>query len=93
MTIAKDKARTYETFIVKASLMIFTYNRQNSFSNTGHRMSLESTKHAFFILHSTRATALRTCWDVAPSAASGAALANSCELTLKAASKPGPLLG
>ncbi len=29
MTLAKAKANTIETFIVQASLMIFTYDRQN----------------------------------------------------------------
>ncbi len=31
MTLAKAKAKTNETFIVQASLMIVTYNRQNMF--------------------------------------------------------------
>jgi hypothetical protein len=31
MTLAKAKAKTNETFIVQASLMIVTYDRQNIF--------------------------------------------------------------
>ncbi len=31
MALAKAKAKTNETFIVQASLMIITYNRQNMF--------------------------------------------------------------
>jgi hypothetical protein len=31
MTLAKDKAKTNETFIVQASLTIVTYDRQNMF--------------------------------------------------------------
>jgi hypothetical protein len=31
MTLAKAKAKTNETFIVQASLMIVTYDRQNMF--------------------------------------------------------------
>jgi hypothetical protein len=31
MTLAKAKAKTNETFIVQASLVIVTYNRQNMF--------------------------------------------------------------
>ncbi len=31
MTLAKAKAKTNETFIVQASLMIITYDRQNIF--------------------------------------------------------------
>jgi hypothetical protein len=31
MTLAKAKAKTNETFIVQASLMIITYDRQNMF--------------------------------------------------------------
>jgi hypothetical protein len=31
MTLAKAKAKTIETFIVQASLTIFTYDRKNMF--------------------------------------------------------------
>jgi hypothetical protein len=31
MALAKAKAKTYETFIVQASLMIITYDRKNMF--------------------------------------------------------------
>jgi hypothetical protein len=36
MKLAKAKAKTNETFIVQASLMIVTYDRQNIFYSTGH---------------------------------------------------------
>ncbi len=32
MTLAKDKAKTNETFIVQASLTIVTYDHQNMFT-------------------------------------------------------------
>jgi hypothetical protein len=43
MTLAKAKAKTNETFIVKASLTIVTYDRQNIFivQATGVRINIK----------------------------------------------------
>ncbi len=43
MTLAKAKAKTYETFIEQASLMLITYNRQNMFivQATGEIVNLQ----------------------------------------------------
>jgi hypothetical protein len=50
MKLAKAKAKTNETFIVQASLMIVTYDRQNIFivQATGR---LEGLYENFFCLH------------------------------------------
>jgi hypothetical protein len=51
-TLAKAKAKTNETFIVQASLMIFTYDRKNMFI-------VQATVHQHHQLQQQKKTALK----------------------------------
>jgi hypothetical protein len=48
MTLAKAKAKTNETFIVQASLMIVTYDRKNMFIVQATRHLTKNSASAFF---------------------------------------------